>query len=103
MGEGGLAEFFSKELRELEAEQAQLKRALINLPAFFPDQQTERIGYSSKPYSSINQTPKRREKGLLKATPRGVPRPPDTRTIRLDLVQTEDRPGRARAGGLCGG
>ncbi len=85
MGEGGMAEFFSRELRELEAEEAQLKQALINLPAFFPDQQTERIGYSSKPYSSINQAPKRREKGLLKATPRGALRPPDTRTIRLDL------------------
>mgnify|MGYP002133801932 CR=1 FL=1 len=37
------------ELRGLEAEEARLKQEVAGLPALFPDQQTERIGYSSKP------------------------------------------------------
>ena len=72
---GGLTEWFSAELRGVEAEEARLKQELAGLPAWFPDQQTERIGYSSKP------APVRRGQRL----PPGVPRRPETRVIRLDL------------------
>lgn len=74
-GGGGLTEWFSAELRGLEAEEARLKQEVAGLPALFPDQQTERIGYSSKPASV--------RRGLR--LPPGVPPPPETRSIRLDL------------------
>ncbi len=71
----GPAEWFSPELGRLEAEEVRLREELAGLPILFPDQQTERIGYSSKP------APTRRG-------PRGAPeglRPPARRVIRLDL------------------
>ena len=74
-GGGGLTEWFSAELRGLEAEEARLKQEVAGLPALFPDQQTERIGYSTKP-SSVRRGAR---------VPPGVPRRPETRVIRLDL------------------
>ncbi len=83
VGEGGLSErfsgwfsgWFSAEWRALEAEQVRMKQELAGLPSLFPDQQTERIGYSSKP-SSV------RRGARLAAERGGVP---ETRMIRLDL------------------
>lgn len=75
---GGLTEWFSADLRALEAEEAQLKEELAGLPSSFPDQQTERIGYSSKP------GPARRGAGRPSG-PGAPPRRPETRAIRLDL------------------
>ena len=78
-GGGGLTDWFSAELRGLEQEQHQLKQELAGLPALFPDQQTGRIGYSSKPVSlrrGGNRPPLR-------------PRQLETRVIRLDLGARE--------------
>ncbi len=75
--EGGLTEWFSPELRALEEEESRLKEELAGLPALFPDQQTERIGYSSKP------APVRRPSA--RPLPAGGMRLPETRVIRLDL------------------
>ena len=74
--EGGVTEWFSAELRGLEQEEGLLKQELAGLPALFPDQQTDRIGYSSKP------APVRRN-----ARPQagGGDRLPPNRVIRLDL------------------
>ena len=74
-GGGGLTEWFSAELRGLEAEETRLKQELAGLPALFPDQQTVRIGYSTKP-SSVRRGAR---------VPPGVPRRPGTRVIRVDL------------------
>lgn len=67
----GLTEFFSQELRQLDAMEAALLRERGTLPAIFPEQQSERIGYSGKP------------------TWRGRRRPENQRTdsrfIRIDL------------------
>lgn len=76
-GEGVLTEWFSAELRGLEKEEGRLRAELGGLPAFFPDQQTERIGYSSRP-SSVRRNGGRRQQQA------GPPRPV-TRVIRLDL------------------
>ena len=74
--EGGVTEWFSAELRGLEQEEGRLKQEMAGLPALFPDQQTERIGYSSKP------APVRRN---LRPQAGGGDRLPPTRVIRLDL------------------
>ena len=74
-GEGGVGEWFGGEGRALEAEQARIQEALAGLPTVFPDQQTERIGYSSKPSSA--------RRGARQAAEGG--RAPETRVIRLDL------------------
>jgi len=71
----GLTDWFSDELRSIEAGQARLKQDLAGLPAAFPDQQTERIGYSSKPANLRRNGPRAQALG----------RPPETRVIRLDL------------------
>lgn len=75
--EGGLTEWFSPELRALDLEENRLKEELAGLPSLFPDQQTERIGYSSKP------APVRRP--AARQGPPGGTRLPETRMIRLDL------------------
>ena len=74
--EGGVTEWFSAELRGLEQEEGRLKQEMAGLPAMFPDQQSERIGYSSKP-APVRRNP-RPQAG-------GGDRLPPTRLIRLDL------------------
>lgn len=76
-GQGGLTEWFSAELRALEQEEGQLKAELAELPALFPDQQTDRIGYSSKP-APVRRAPRRQLQS-------GIMRPQNTRVVRLDL------------------
>lgn len=71
---GGLTEILSPELRQLDAEERNLRQELPTLPTIFPEQQTERIGYSGKPLSQRRM-------------------PQDSRFIRFDLgsKQTIDR------------
>lgn len=79
----GISGWFSAQLRALEAEEERLHAELGRFPALLPDQQTERLGYSSKPSWSRGR----------ERTPEGDPRPPVMRMIRLDLgsVQSIDR------------
>ncbi len=77
---GGVTEWFSAELRGLEQEEGRLKQEMAGLPALFPDQQTERIGYSSKP-APVRRNP-RPQAG-------GGNRLPPTRVIRLDLGERQ--------------
>lgn len=76
-GGGSMADLLSAELRGMEVEQARLKKELADLPALFPDQQTERIGYSSKPANVLRRNGPRAQPGNR--------RQPETRIIRLDL------------------
>lgn len=72
-GPGGitvLTDYFSSEIRELDDIIAAKRRETTSLPDLFPNQQSDRIGYHSKP-SDPN-------------APRPASRP-DTRTIRVDL------------------
>jgi signal transduction histidine kinase len=68
--DGGLSDYFSSEVRELDKRIEEMRRQLRPLPELFPNQQTNRIGYVSRP-SDAN-------------APRN-PDKPDTRSIRLDL------------------
>ncbi|MES2709148.1 MAG: discoidin domain-containing protein [Verrucomicrobiota bacterium] len=52
---GGLTELLSPELRLLDAEEQALQEEHAGLPAIFPEQQTERIGYSGTPISRRRQ------------------------------------------------
>ena len=73
-GEGGgirmVTDYFSSEVRELDAHISRMRKELTGLPDLFPNQQTNRIGYVSRPTDAN--------------APRS-PDKPDTRTIRLDL------------------
>jgi signal transduction histidine kinase len=73
-GDGGglrlVTDYFSSEVRELEEEINAKRRELTALPDSFPNQQTDRIGYHSRPTDAN--------------APRN-PAVPDTRSIRLDL------------------
>ena len=73
-GNGGglrmVTDYFSSEVRELDARIAELRNEARPLPSLFPNQQTGRIGYHSRPTDA--NAP--REPGR-----------PDTRSLRLDL------------------
>lgn len=51
-----LTEFFSPELRLLDSRELALKEEHAGLPVIFPEQQTERIGYSGSPRRRRSQT-----------------------------------------------
>lgn len=73
-GSGGIrvvTDYLSSEIRELDGRIAARREELTALPDLFRNQQSDRIGYHSKPSDP-------------KAQPGVVPRP-DTRTIRVDL------------------
>lgn len=65
-----LSDYFSSEVRELDALIAAKRRELSTLPDLFSNQQTDRIGYHSKPTN---------------ANAPSNPAHPDTRSIRVDL------------------
>ena len=73
-GEGGglrvVSDYFSSEVRDLDARIAGMREQVRVLPTLFPNQQTNRIGYHSRPTDAN--------------APRDPSRP-DTRSIRLDL------------------
>lgn len=69
-GIGVLTDYFSSEIRSLDREIATRRQELTSLPDLFPNQQSDRIGYHSKPSDVSAPRPEAR---------------PDTRTIRLDL------------------
>lgn len=73
-GEGGgfrmVTDYFSSEVHELDQSIAELRRELMPLPDLFPNQQTNRIGYHSRPTDA--NAPRNPDK-------------PDTRSIRIDL------------------
>jgi signal transduction histidine kinase len=73
-------EWFSAGPRGLEAEERRLREELAALPALFPDQQTDRIGYSSKPANVRRGGP-----GARQGQPAAGPRRPETGVIRFDL------------------
>lgn len=65
-----VTDYFSSEVAALEGRIAELRRKQADLPDIFPNQQTSRIGYHSRPADSVS---------------RRHPAVPLTRSIRLDL------------------
>lgn len=69
-GTGGLSDYFSAEVRDIDKRIAEARKQLSPLPELFLNQQTGRIGYVSRPTDA--NAPRNPDK-------------PDTRSIRLDL------------------